>query len=77
MQNPPLTTQARADYTEAIRQLDEEISDIDEVTVIKPDPRRDLASWHLYLDFRRRREEATAERDRLRSMVGTSGTIFY
>ncbi len=33
MQNPPLTTQARADYTEAIRQRDEEISDIDEVTV--------------------------------------------
>ena len=77
MQEPPLNAEARAAYCEAIRQVEEEISAIDEITLIKPDPRRDLASWHVYLDFRRRREEATAERDRLRSLLGTSGTIFY
>jgi hypothetical protein len=43
MQHETLTAQAAADYAEALRQIDQEISDIDEVTMIPPDPRRELA----------------------------------
>jgi hypothetical protein len=43
MQYPPLTNQAAADYAEALRQVEQEISDIDEITMILPDPRRELA----------------------------------
>jgi hypothetical protein len=67
------TPQAAADYTEAIRQVEQEISDLDEITMIPPDPRRELARWHIYHDVRRRRREAIAERDQLQRQLDQPG----
>jgi hypothetical protein len=72
MQYRPLTDQATADYAEALRQVEQEISDIDEITMIPPDPRRELAHWHVYHHFRRRRRDAIAERDQLQRIVSHS-----